>query len=166
MTGCYLFLNGICVAARRKEVWWWCNISRIYSQKMKRKVKEKRLEICCLEMYSTSKCMESGTTINRGNENLFDDRSIVCPLEFSHHSWNPNAAQSLSLSRNIERPSSVSSQSWKGISMSVCLMPEHLSLIYFQEFLALKIFHICKIIFLSWMNLVCSRICFQGIISL
>ena len=32
MTGCYLFLNGICVAARRKEVWWWCNISRIYSQ--------------------------------------------------------------------------------------------------------------------------------------
>ena len=42
---------------------------------MKRKVKEKRLEICCLEMYSTSKCMESGTTINRGNENLFDDVS-------------------------------------------------------------------------------------------
>ena len=44
---------------------------------MKRKVKEKRLEICCLEMYSTSKCMESGTTINRGNENLFDDASFL-----------------------------------------------------------------------------------------
>jgi len=28
-------------------------------------------------MYSTSKCMESGTTINRGNENLFDDASFL-----------------------------------------------------------------------------------------